>query len=130
MLSTLTTNKTKDPTITTKILKYIILECYKPEDGYSLQILTNNAHKVITGFLNRKNKIDYRYNGKTKFLRVDKLNCWDCGLEIFVNNLIVLKPKSNIKRRYHFRCALKKQLVIQQKEMHEDYRKFMLGILI
>lgn len=120
----------KDPTITTKVLKYIILDHYEPEEKYEMKILTHNSNQIITSFLNKKNKEDY-YERKTKEMIVTKLNCWDCGLEIFVHNLIVFNKKSKGKRRYyHFRCALKKNLVLEKKEMHEDYRKFMLGILI
>ena len=97
-----------------------------------MKVLSKGSHNIITTFLNKQNKQDYS-DRKTQFLRVTALCCWDCGYQIFVNNLIIFNKKSKGKRRYyHFRCALKKQLVIpiEGKEMHEDYRKFMLGILI
>ena len=125
-------SKGKDSTITTQILKYIILEYYHCQKPYSLELFQYRLRQNIIARINNENNIVRNAN---RPVLVNQVNCYDCGLEIMSHSLIVFNKHSNARqrRRYHFRCALKKKLVELKDEnidMHEDYRKFMLGILI
>lgn len=124
----LVTNK-KDPAITIKIVKYMIMEHYEcpPDSKYCLEVLTESRKNQVLTRINQDNVV----RDVNRPVIATKINCWECGLEIFVHSLVVSnKFSKGRKRRYHFRCALKKNLVEEKTKMHEDYRKFLLGILI
>ena len=124
----LITNK-KDPAITIKIIKYMIMEHYEcpPGSKYCLELFTESRKNQILTRINQENVV----RDVNRPVIATKISCWECGLEIFVHSLVVSnKYSKGRKRRYHFRCALKKKLVEEKKMMHEDYRKFLLGILI
>jgi hypothetical protein len=124
----LVTNK-KDPAITIKVIKYMIMDHYEcpPDSKYCLELLTESRKNQVLTRINQDNVV----RDVNRPVIATKINCWECGLEIFVHSLVVSnKFSKGRKRRYHFRCALKKKLVEEKTKMHEDYRKFLLGILI
>lgn len=127
------TNVSKDTKyiITSKNIKYIILEHYstEPESKYKLELLTERRQNNI---IKRKNKQNTAYDySKGIKVRVTELLCWECGHPIFIHNPIVSNTLSKGKKRYyHFLCARKLNLVIQVKEMHKDYNNFLLGLIL
>lgn len=127
------TNFSKDSkyAITTKNIKYIILDHYstEPESKYKLELLTERRQSNI---IKRKNKQNTAYDySKGIKVRVKELLCWECGHPIFVHNPIVSNTLSKGKKRYyHFLCARKLKLVVEIKEMHKDYNNFLLGLIL
>ena len=128
----LTKYKQKDG-ITLKNIKYILLEHYRVcehLDKYELELLTDMRRRLVVSKINIENNIVRNAN---RPVIVKDLKCWECGHPIFVHNPIVSNKRSRMKKRYyHFKCALAKELIYELPDnpMHDDYKFFIMGIII